>query len=109
MNTDHKRLEELKKSAQPERRVIPCPDGKPGCCVLHYSSDLFDTPEKQNIRWLIQELENAWDRSKRYEEALKRVVALGPGENIPGTMYKKFVCNSSYSHCREALEYEDAK
>jgi hypothetical protein len=51
-----RKLKAWREEAQPERKQIQCPDGKKGCLVMHFSQDLFDTPEKQTIRKLIDAL-----------------------------------------------------
>jgi hypothetical protein len=45
-------LEGLKIKPHPFR--IPCPEGRPGCLVIHWSSDLILTPEEREFNEKIQ-------------------------------------------------------
>lgn len=105
MNT----IDKWEKLAQPERRKIPCPDGKKGCMVLHLSSDFFDSPEKKIIRELI-------DLVRKKDEALKQCRAstsvIGSMErennNIHGIAWQMGgYCKALEETCDEALALTD--
>ena len=47
-------LSQWEADAQKKSIRIPCPDGMAGCCVMHLSMELYDTPENKRIRALIE-------------------------------------------------------
>jgi len=47
-------LESLK--IKPHSYQIPCPEGRPGCMVIHWSSDLIITPEEREFNERIQKV-----------------------------------------------------
>lgn len=48
------KIEEMK--IKPHSYQIPCPEGKVGCLVIHWSSDLILTPEDREWNEALEEL-----------------------------------------------------
>ena len=41
-----------------EVQQIPCPDGNPGCCVIHYGSNRIVTPEIKSYNQALSDLKD---------------------------------------------------
>lgn len=54
-------LDAVPEKRKGELRQVPCPDGKPGCLVMHYGNDVIKSERDHGYNQAIADFRERWD------------------------------------------------